>query len=105
MIYFAGGTSGLGTMFANMLRLSSAKHVIVWGRMARTTQSFEMDLFGTSHNLITVLRADVSRYSEASEAIHSTRSSMQCIGGVLHAAGLQVFHILDYCPFRSGLNT
>ena len=75
---------------ANMLRLSSTKHIVVWGRTARTIQSVETDLFGTSHGLITMLRADVSCYSEASDAVHSSRSSMQCIGGVLHAAGLQV---------------
>ena len=89
----AGGTSGLGLMITNMLRLSSAKHVIVWGRIARTTKSFEVDDFGTSHASITFLRADVSCYSEASEAVHSTRSSMRCVGSILHAAGLQVHYI------------
>ena len=75
---------------ANMLRLSSARHMIVLGRIARAIQSFETDLFAKSHSSITVLRADVSCSCEAREAVYSSRFSMQCIGGVLHAAGLQV---------------
>ena len=90
MLSYAGGTSGLGMMVANMLRLSSARHMIVLGRTAHAIQSIETDLFGKSHGSITVLRADVSCPSEAREAVHSSRFSMQYIGGVLHAAGLQV---------------
>lgn len=87
---FAGGTSGLGLITAQLVQYFGASDIVLLGRNARTSPPMAMDKLGRSQCLTTLLRADVSSCSEVAHAISAARHSIHCTSGLLHAAGLQV---------------
>ena len=63
------------------------------GRTAHASTRADFAVLARANCVATVMRADVSSFEEAANAINAMRLRSQCTKGIMHAAGIQVCHI------------
>ena len=89
----AGGTAGLGLLAASHLAQSGAGALLLLGRSGRAARAADMSAVAaaSAHAQVTLMRADVTGLSESRAAVDAARRGRgPCLGGIMHAAGLQV---------------
>lgn len=95
-----GGTGGLGLLFASWMVQSGAQCILLLGRSGQVASSADLLPLSRSGAHIIVMRSDVSRGEEATEAAALGTKINRRLAGIIHAAGIQVripsvlFHLI-----------
>ncbi len=85
-----GGLSGLGLMSAEWVLQNGSAHAVLLGRTGRMAGSAEAALVSSTARCIQAMRCDVAVSTEGQEAAAAAACGGWKLGGILHAAGLQV---------------
>jgi len=85
-----GGSGGLGLLFAGWMVQSGARCVVLLGRSGRVAAAADLHALAAGLARVMVMRADVARGEEAAAAATAAAAVDRRLGGVIHAAGVQV---------------
>lgn len=89
-VMVTGGLSGLGLMSAEWVLQSGTIHAVLLGRSGRMAGLVEASAVSRSMHFVQAMRCDVAVCTEGHAAAAAGASGGWKLGGVLHAAGLQV---------------
>ena len=90
----AGGTGGLGLLAAAWMQLNGAKDLTLTGRTGRLSSTAALDFLITSPGMVTLKAADAAS-AEGAASLAISNGALP-LGGMLHAAGIQVHRAVAY---------
>jgi len=93
----AGGTGGLGLLTATWLAEQNVLDLVLTGRTGRIPRPQDLHALAHAGCLVTLYAGDASMAETARGLAHCAGSHGATLGGVLHAAGLQVlFYFFNF---------
>ena len=85
-----GGSGGLGLLTANWMAGSGARSLVLLGRSGYAAISADAGVISSSLALVTLVKSDVGFSEDAKAALWAARGRDGRLGGIVHAAGVQV---------------